>query len=252
MTTQKMLSELRKTTNVFGMIKDGDRIAVGLSGGKDSLAMLYLLHRYAMFSPQRYSLVAITIDMGLGSDFSGLTSFCKSINTEHVIVATEIGKIVFDERKEKNPCSLCANMRRGALVNSASELKCNKLALGHNADDLIETFFLSMSFEGRLSALPPVTYLGDKNISIIRPLILTFEKNVAAYATRFPILKNPCPVAHHTNREGIKKLLSAVGKDVPSLKQRILSAIVSPDRYNLYDRYEIFDKFGNAVNREQT
>ena len=183
MTTQKMLSELRKTINVFGMIKDGDRIAVGLSGGKDSLAMLYLLHRYAMFSPQRYSLVAITIDMGLGSDFSGLTSFCKSINTEHVIVATEIGKIVFDERKEKNPCSLCANMRRGALVNSASELKCNKLALGHNADDLIETFFLSMSFEGRLSALPPVTYLEDKNISIIRPLILTFEKNVAAYAT---------------------------------------------------------------------
>ena len=241
MTTQKMLSELRKTINVFGMIKDGDRIAVGLSGGKDSLAMLYLLHRYAMFSPQRFSLVAITIDMGLGSDFSGLTSFCKSINTEHVIVATEIGKIVFDVRKEPNPCSLCANMRRGALNNTAVKVGCNKIALGHHADDLIETLFLSLFYESRLSTFSPVTHLERKNVTVIRPMIYIREKEISGFIKGKPILHNPCPANKHTKRQYIKDLLKTLEKDNKKIKENVLGAITHPERNGLF----------SVINREE-
>lgn len=239
MTTQKILSGLRKTVNAYAMINDGDRIAVGLSGGKDSVTLLYALSEYKKFSPQRFDLIALTVDMGIGSDFKGLTDLCNEINVEHIIINTVIGKIVFEERKEKNPCSLCANMRRGALVNTAVKYGCNKLALGHNADDLIETFFLSLFYENRLSALPPITVLPDKNLTIIRPLIRTPEKNIASYASMFSIIKNPCPAAHHTNREYMKTLLKGICKDIPSAKQSVLSAITNPQRYNLYDKYDI-------------
>ena len=174
MELQKLLSKARRAAEDYDMIEEGDKIAVGLSGGKDSITLLYILATMRRFYPKKFEVVAITVDMGLEYDkdeVEALKKLCEELNVEYVIEPTEIGKIVFDVRKEQNPCSLCANMRRGALNNTAVKVGCNKIALGHHADDLIETLFLSLFYESRLSTFSPVTHLERKNVTVIRPMI---------------------------------------------------------------------------------
>ena len=171
MKLQKLLSYLRRCDADFGLIESGDRVAVGLSGGKDSLALLSALAAYRRFCPNSFELCAVTIDAGAGADFSPLVPYCKKLDVELHIVKTEIQPIVFEERKEKNPCSLCAKMRRGALDNKLNELGYNVLALGHNADDAVETFLLGMIFEGRLNTLSAKSYLDRSKVKLIRPLL---------------------------------------------------------------------------------
>ena len=241
MTLQNLLSSMRRAVSEFNMIKDGDEIAVGLSGGKDSLVLLKTLSAYRRFSPQKFSLRAITIDMGIGNiNFEPLKAFCESEAVPYHIEKTDIGDIIFNIRKEKNPCSLCSKMRRGALNSTLIKLGCNKLALGHHADDLIETMFLSLLYEGRLSTFAPVSFMSKSGVTLIRPLIYTEEKNINAYAVGegLPIAKNPCPADNKTQREYMKNLIKTIQKDIPFAKDRIFGAITNPDRYNLWDKYK--------------
>ncbi len=238
MNLQQLLSPARKAIEDYEMISDGDKIAVGLSGGKDSVTLLYILAGLKRFYPKKFELVAITIDLGLDYDqkeVEGLKNLCAELNVEYHIVPTDIYQILFIERKEKSPCSLCSKMRRGALNTKAIELGCNKLALGHHADDLIETLFLSLFYEGRLSTFEPITYLSRANMTVIRPMIYIEEKNIRAFSKDKPVLFNPCPADKHTQREYIKNLINQIKKDIPIAKDRMLSAITHPERNHLFD-----------------
>lgn len=246
---QKILSFLRRAVDEYKLINNGDKIAVGLSGGKDSLVLLKALAMYSRFSPQKFSLVAITIDMFSGkSDFSELKTFCKELNVEYHIVNSDIYAIVFEERKESNPCSLCAKLRRGMLNTKAIELGCNKLALGHSADDMIQTFMLSLFYEGRLSTFLPKLYMNRTGMTVIRPLILTDEKHIISASKNMPIKKSKCPVDKHTKREYIKSLIKEIQKEIPFAKDRMFTALTHPDRYNLFDKAYEEDTYWNKKN----
>lgn len=236
MAIQKILSSMRRAIVDYNMIDDGDKIVVGLSGGKDSLILLTALRNYQIFSPQKFELKAVTVDLGLGADFSHLIKYCSDIDVPFHIEHTEIANIIFNERKEKSPCSLCSKMRRGTLNSCVNDFKFNKLALGHHADDLVETMLLSLFYEGRLSTFAAKSYMDRTGVTLIRPLILTFEKDIAAESANLPVLHNPCPVNHATKREYMKTLISNITKDIPFAKERMHSAIISPDRYNLFDK----------------
>lgn len=231
---RKIVSSMTKAIKKFNMIQPGDKVAVGLSGGKDSLALLSALSAFQKFSSEDFQLIAITIDQTGGKEnFNGLQKFCESLQVPLYIEKTDIFEIVFDERKEKNPCSLCAKMRRGTLNAKAKSLGCNKVALAHHCDDLIETFFLSLIFEGRLSTFSPVTYLSNVDITSIRPLIYASEEDIVSATKDFPILKNVCPANHKTKREEIKILLQKIEKEFPNAKKQIKNAILNPERNNL-------------------
>ena len=237
MELQKLLSKARRAAEDYDMIEEGDKIAVGLSGGKDSITLLYILATMRRFYPKKFEVVAITVDMGLEYDkdeVEALKKLCEELNVEYVIEPTEIGKIVFDVRKEQNPCSLCANMRRGALNNTAVKVGCNKIALGHHADDLIETLFLSLFYESRLSTFSPVTHLERKNVTVIRPMIYIREKEISGFIKGKPILHNPCPANKHTKRQYIKDLLKTLEKDNKKIKENVLGAITHPERNGLF------------------
>ncbi|MGN0961367.1 MAG: tRNA 2-thiocytidine biosynthesis TtcA family protein [Christensenellales bacterium] len=234
---QRILSHLRRAIDEYKLIEDGDKIAVGVSGGKDSLVLLKALSLYSRFSKEKFEIVAITIDMFSGkSDFSQIAQFCKELGVEYHIVNSDIYQIVFEERKESNPCSLCAKLRRGMLNTTALSLGCNKLALGHSADDVIHTFLLSLIYEGRLSSFLPKTYLDRTGMTVIRPLILTDEKDIISVAKSLPVKKSDCTVDKHTQREYMKDLVKHIQKDIPFAKDRIFSAITHPERYNLFDK----------------
>lgn len=234
---QKVLSFLRRAVDEYKLIEDGDKIAVGVSGGKDSLVLLKGLANYSIFSKEKFSIVAITIDMfGGKSDFSEIEKMCLDLGVEYHKVPSDIYQIVFEERKESNPCSLCAKLRRGMLNTTAIKLGCNKLALGHSADDVVHTFLLSLFYEGRLSTFLPKLYMDRTGMTVIRPLILTDEKYIKAVAKTLPVKKSDCPVDKLTKREYTKDVLKMIGKDVPEIKDRIFGAITHPERYNLFDR----------------
>lgn len=238
MELQKLLSKARRAVEDYDMIAEGDNIAVGLSGGKDSITLLYILATMRRFYPKKYQIKAISVDMGLGLDeaeVNAVKDLCKALDVEYIIEPTHIGEIVFDIRKEANPCSLCANMRRGALNNTAVKNGCNKVALGHHADDLIETLFLSLFYESRLSTFAPVTKLERKNITVIRPMIYIREKEIASFAKDKPIIHNPCPADKHTKRQYIKDLLKTLEKDNKKIKENVLGAITHPERNGLFD-----------------
>lgn len=238
MTTQQMLSPLRRAIDEYEMIRDGDSVAVGVSGGKDSVTLLTLLSALKKFYPKPFSLTAIFIDMGLNADedrIRVLSDYCESLSVPFIREKTDIGEIVFNIRKEKNPCSLCSKMRRGALNTVAIDRGCNKLALGHHADDLLETLFLSMIYEGRFSTFEPITYLDRTKITLIRPMLFIDEKDIVSYSKDLPVVKNPCPADKHTQREYIKDLIKSIKKDVPFARDRMLSAIYNPDRNHLFD-----------------
>ncbi|WP_083225202.1 tRNA 2-thiocytidine biosynthesis TtcA family protein [Acetivibrio mesophilus] len=210
------------------MIQEGDRIAVGVSGGKDSLALLVALRQIKNFLPVKFELEAVTLTMGIGEfDLSPVKELCKKIDVNYTIEETLIGKIVFEERQEKNPCSLCANLRRGALHNTAKRLGCNKVALAHHMDDVIETFLLSTFYEGRIHTFSPVTYLDRKGLYLIRPLIYTEEKLVKEFikGNNITTVHNPCPANGYTKRQYIKDLLWDLKKDNREIKSNIFGAI---------------------------
>lgn len=240
MTTQQMLSGLRKGIETYNLIKDGDKIAVGLSGGKDSVTLLKLLKEYQKFAPEKFELIAITVDLQFEdkpTDYSALKKLCDELKVEYYIVPTEIGKIVFDIRKEQSPCALCSKMRKGALYSLAKEKGCNKVALGHHKDDLIETMLLSMFYEGRLSTFAPKSYLDKTGITLIRPMVFLEEMNISAYSKELPVVKSLCPVNEHTKRELVKNVIEYVSKDVKNIREMMFTALTHPERYNLFDKF---------------
>ena len=224
---QKLMGLVRRCVEDYEMIEDGDKIAVGISGGKDSLVLLKLLAALRSYHNKKFTLQAITIDMGLGMDYSGIEELCRELDVPYTIAKTEIGPIIFDYRKEKNPCSMCSKMRRGALNQALLDLDCNKLALGHHFDDAVETFMMSLIYEGRISCFQPVTHLDRTGVIQIRPMLYIHEKTVASFAQRenLPVLQNRCPVDKHTKREEIKDLIFSLAKDYPDLKERIFGAM---------------------------
>ena len=235
-TLQQLMSPVRRAVSDFKMISEGDKIAVGLSGGKDSIALLSALAGLRRFYPEKFDVIAVRIDTGIAYDKNeekALYDHVKSLNVDYHVEPTQIYQVVFEERKEKNPCSLCANMRRGALNSTAKKLGCNKVALGHHADDLIETFFLSMIYEGRLSTFQPVTYLSKADLSVIRPLIYVKEHEILSFSKDKPILKNPCPVDKFTQREVVKETIKKLSGDYPLLKDNVFNALVDDKRHNL-------------------
>jgi tRNA(Ile)-lysidine synthase TilS/MesJ len=234
---KKILGPLRRGVEKYDMIKPGDRIAVGLSGGKDSTALLVAMKRFQYFSPVPFELEGITLDMGFGGmDFSPLIDLCASLNIPYTIKKTSIGPIVFEERKEKNPCSLCARMKRGALHDLAIEQGCRSIALGHHSDDAIETFFLSLFYEGRINTFSPVTYLDRKSITLIRPLIFVKERDIIGYfkTNELPEIKSTCPADGFTKREDIKNMIKDLRKTIPDLDDRVLGAIQNKEQLNLW------------------
>ncbi|MBQ2718505.1 MAG: tRNA 2-thiocytidine(32) synthetase TtcA [Clostridia bacterium] len=225
---QRILSFMRRAVDDYGMIADGDRIAVGISGGKDSLTLLTGLSELRRFYPHPFTLVGVTVDMGFpGSDFGAIAEFCRERDILYHVERTDIAKIIFEERKEPNPCSLCARMRRGVLHGAAKELGCNKVALGHHFDDAVETFMLNLFFEGRLGCFSPVTYLSNRDLTMIRPLLYAKEKDVEYFVRRnpLPIVESLCPEDKHTERESMKALLRTLERKNPGLRHRIFHAM---------------------------
>jgi len=225
---QKLLSPVRKCVDDYGMICPGDRIAVGISGGKDSLTLLVALAALKRFYPAPFELEGVTLDMGFpNADFSPITALCEQWGVHHTIVKTQMAEIIFDVRKESNPCSLCAKMRRGALHDAALDLGCNKVALGHHRDDAAETLLLSLFYEGRISCFSPNTYLDRKNIHLIRPMLYVPEKMIRGFANRFqlPVAKNPCPADGNTKRQEMKDLIVELDRGNPGLRERLLGAM---------------------------
>ena len=224
---QKLMGLMRRCIDDYDMIQAGDRVAVGVSGGKDSLVMLQLLAGLRKYFNKPFRLEAITIDMGLGMDYSGIAQLCENLDVPYHVIKTEIGPIIFDHRKEKNPCSLCAKMRRGALNQAILDLGFNKLALGHHYDDAVETFVMSLIYEGRISCFQPVTDLDRTGIIQIRPMLYIHEKTVDNFAKRMelPVVENRCPVDKSTKREEIKQLVYDLSQAYPDLKERIFGAM---------------------------
>ena len=224
---QKLMGLVRRCVEDYHMIEAGDRIAVGVSGGKDSLALLVFLAELRKYNHNPFTIEAITIDMGLGMDYSGIETLCKELDVPYTIVKTEIAPIIFDHRKEKNPCSMCAKMRRGALNQALLDKGFNKLALGHHYDDAVETFVMSLIYEGRISCFQPVTDLDRTGIIQIRPMLYVHEKSIDAMAVRnnLPVIENRCPVDKETKREEIKQLIYNLSATYPDLKERIFGAM---------------------------
>ena len=224
---QKLMGLVRRCVEDYDMIKAGDRIAVGVSGGKDSLALLVFLAELRKYHSQPYTLEAITIDMGLGMDYSAIEELCRSLDVPYTVVPTQIAPVIFDHRKEKNPCSLCAKMRRGALNQAILDRGLNKLALGHHYDDAVETFLMSLLYEGRIACFQPVTDLDRTGIIQIRPMLYIHERTVDNFVSRqqLPVIENRCPVDKQTKREEIKKLVYELSGRYPELKERIFGAM---------------------------
>ena len=225
---KRILSFVRRAVDDYQMIEEGDRIAVGVSAGKDSLTLLHALAELRRFYPKRFELVAITIDMGFpNADFTPVREFCERLDVPYHVFPSEIYKIIFEVRKEKNPCSLCAKMRRGALHNAAKSLGCNRVALGHHFDDAVETFMLNLFYEGRIGCFSPVTYLSRADLHLIRPMIYLPEKDVRYFAahTELPVVKSSCPADGNTEREAMKQLLSTLDREHKGLRYRIFGAM---------------------------
>lgn len=241
----RLLGKMRKAIEDYGMIEDGDRIAVGVSGGKDSVCLLAALNRYRRYSPQRFDLVAITVDAGFGGasvkSLERLHDYIESLHIPHSVLYTDIAEIVFNEREESSPCSLCGRMRRGALCREAVRQECNKLALGHHADDALHTLLLSLFYEGRFSTFQPLSYMARSDITLIRPFVYIGEKDItgAARKSNLPYFKNPCPADGNTRREDMAKLVKLLNKKMPFARERMIAAIHHPERNNLWVRPDV-------------
>jgi len=228
MKLQQLYSLVRKAIDDYQMIEEGDKIAVGISGGKDSLTMLYALHGLMRFYPKKFQLHAVTVDLGFGNlNLDEIEKLCQSMNIEYTIIKTDIAQIIFEERAESNPCSLCAKMRKGALNQAIKDSGCNKVAYAHHKDDVVETMLMSLIYEGRIHTFSPVTYLDRMDLTVIRPLIYMNESDVIGFVNKHnvPVVKSPCPADGHTKREYVKNLLRDINHETPGVKERMFTAI---------------------------
>ena len=232
MQLQQVLSLVRRACDDYNMIEDGDKIAVGISGGKDSLTLLTALAHMRRFYPKKYELVAITIDLGFNNlNLDKITEFCKDLDVEYVIDKTDIAQIVFEERKEKSPCSLCAKMRKGALNDAMKAKGVNKIAYAHHKDDVVDTMMMSLIYEGRFHTFAPVTYLDRSDVTVIRPFIYMKEADIIGFVhtENLPVLKSPCPVDGYTKRQYAKDLIRSINDEAPGVRERIFTAICNSD-----------------------
>ncbi|MCR5458946.1 MAG: tRNA 2-thiocytidine(32) synthetase TtcA [Acetatifactor sp.] len=230
MKLQQLLSRVRKAVDDYHMIEDGDKIAIGISGGKDSLTLLEALHSLRFFYPKKFEICAITVDLGFHNvNLDKIVELCEKRKIEYRIVPTEIAKIIFEDRKETNPCSLCAKMRKGALNTIAKELGCNKIAYAHHKDDIVETMMMSLIFEGRFHTFAPVTYLDRMDLTVIRPLAYLNEADVIGFVNKnnVPVVKSACPTDGYTKRQYVKDLLKQLNQENPGVKNRMFTAIQS-------------------------
>jgi len=230
MKQQQLLGYMRRALEDYHMIGDGDRIAVGVSAGKDSLTLLYGLVLLSRFYPQQFTLEAITVDPGYegGMQLEPVREFCERLGVHYTVIPTRIAEIVFQERKETNPCSLCANLRKGAFNRKVKELGCNKVAYAHHFDDMVDTFMMSLIYEGRLHCYAPVTYLDRSGLTLIRPLMYVREADIISFTEEnaLPVQKNPCPVDKHTKREYVKQLLAGMEAETPGVRERVFRAVI--------------------------
>ncbi len=248
--TRRILSYTRRAVDDYEMIQDGDKIAIGLSGGKDSVALVCAMASLKKFYPKKFEIEVICMDpgfykAGFGSEneinqgYEKLRDLCRQLEVNFTLFETDIAKIIFDVRKEKNPCSLCARMRRGALHTYAKSLGCNKIALGHHFDDAVETFMMNLFNEGRIGCFSPVTYLDRMDITVLRPLVYVPEKDIRYFVNHsdLPILHSPCPADKNSDRENIKQLLMRLDKENKGIKYRIFGAMqrAGVDGYKLVD-----------------
>ena len=225
---RRILSYVRRAVDDYEMIKDGDKIAIGVSAGKDSLTLLCGLAQLRRFYPKKFEIIAITLDCGFESaDFSQIKILCEDLGVEYHVIPTNIKQVVFDIRKEKNPCSLCSKLRHGALNDEAKKRGCNKVALGHHLDDSVETFMMNLIYEGRIGTFSPVTYLDRTDLTLIRPLIYTPEKEVRSFTNKvkLPVVVNTCPADKKTKREEVKLMIADLSKKYKNIKYNIFGAI---------------------------
>ncbi len=230
MRLQQVLSYVRRAIDDYGMIEEGDRIAVGISGGKDSLTLLYALHGLRRFYPKHFDIHAVTVDLGFQNlNLNEIKAQCRKLELEYTVVETDIAQVIFQERKETNPCSLCAKMRKGALNQAMKDAGCGKVAYAHHKDDVVETMLMSLIFEGRFHTFAPVTFLDRTEITVIRPLIYMNEADVIGFVNKHavPVVKSPCPADGYTKREYVKELLRRLNQENPGVKERMFAAIQS-------------------------
>ena len=230
MQLQRLLSFTRKAVDEYDMIQEGDRIAVGISGGKDSLTLLHALHGLSRFYPKKFELSAVTVDLGFEDfDLTPISDMCREMGVPYRIVRSDIYRILFHERKESNPCSLCAKMRKGALNQAIKEAGCNKVAYAHHKDDIIETMLLSLIFEGRFYSFSPKTYLDRMDLTVIRPIMYVDEMDVIGFKNRYdlPVVKSKCPVDGYTKRQYAKELLHQLNREHPGARERMFHAILN-------------------------
>ncbi|MDE6883154.1 MAG: tRNA 2-thiocytidine(32) synthetase TtcA [Lachnospiraceae bacterium] len=230
MKLQQVYSLTRKAIDDYHMIQPGDKIAVGISGGKDSLTLLYALQGLRRFYPHSFELCAVTVDLGFDNlKLDKISELCETLEVPYHIIHTDIAKIIFEDRQESNPCSLCAKMRKGALNDAMKAMGCNKVAYAHHKDDVVETMMMSLVYEGRFHTFRPVTYLDRTDITVIRPLIYMNEADVIGFVNKYevPVVKSPCPADGHTKREYIKNLVREINLESPGVKERMFTAIQS-------------------------
>ena len=228
MTLQKVLSFIRRAVDDYHMIEAGDNIAVGISGGKDSLTLLYGLHGLMRFYPNSFHIHAVTVDLGFDNlNLDRIQALCNDLKVPYTIVKTDIADIIFNQRKETNPCSLCAKMRKGALNEAIKAAGCNKVAYAHHKDDVVETMLMSLIYEGRFHTFHPVTYLDRMDLTVIRPLMYMNESDVIGFVNKHqvPVVKSPCPADGYTKREYVKQLMQQLNKDNPGVKERFFHAV---------------------------
>ena len=230
MKLQQVYNLTRKAIDDYHMIQNGDKIAIGISGGKDSLTLLYALQGLRRFYPYSFELCAVTVDLGFDNlKLDKISELCEDLGVPYHIVHTDIAKIIFEDRQESNPCSLCAKMRKGALNDAMKAIGCNKVAYAHHKDDVVETMMMSLVYEGRFHTFRPVTYLDRTDITVIRPLIYMNEADVIGFVNKYevPVVKSPCPADGHTKREYIKNLVREINLESPGVKERMFTAIQS-------------------------
>ena len=228
MQLQHLLSYVRRAVQDYNMIAEGDRIAIGISGGKDSLILALALSHLKRFYPKSFEIMGITVSLGFDNfDLSEVSSFFDTLQVPFYVCNTQIAQIIFEERKESNPCSLCSKMRKGALYEEAKKMGCTKIALGHNKDDINETLLMSLFYEGRIHTMAPVTYMDQVDLHIIRPLIYAPEKDIRGFVKKesLPVVKSPCPADGQTKRETTKELISSLQRDIPRLPEYLFGAI---------------------------
>ncbi len=230
MKLQQVLSYVRRAVDDYHMIDEGDRIAVGISGGKDSLTLLYALNGLRRFYPLHFDIHGVTVDLGFENlKLDRIRELCTSMGVEYTVVKTDIAQVIFEERKEENPCSLCAKMRKGALNQAIRDAGCNKIAYAHHKDDVVETMLMSLIFEGRFHTFAPVTYLDRMELTVLRPLMYMNEADVIGFVHKYdvPVVKSPCPADGYTKREYVKNLLRSLNLENPGVKERMFTAIVN-------------------------